>query len=96
MAHVADYAKKGIHGGVRGGSKILSGFRDFLLRGNVVGWLCQLYISWNDSCACLHPGWAHHMCLEQPLMGPMRLGNVKLMLDMVLCHMLQWSKQIRL
>lgn len=39
MAHVADFAKKGIHGGMKGGSKIVTGFRDFLLRGNVVGWL---------------------------------------------------------
>ena len=36
-AHLDQYAKKGIHGG----SKIVTGFRDFLLRGNVVGWLTQ-------------------------------------------------------
>jgi len=32
---VGGYAKKGI----KGGSKIIAGFRDFLLRGNVVSWL---------------------------------------------------------
>ncbi len=32
-AHLDQYAKKGISGG----SKIVTGFRDFLLRGNVVG-----------------------------------------------------------
>ena len=56
MAHVADYAKKGIHGGLQGGSKILSGFRDFLLRGNVVGWLYQLHQLRADAYACSHPG----------------------------------------
>ena len=41
--HVAGYAKKGISGGIKGGSKIVTGFRDFLLRGNVVGWQYQLH-----------------------------------------------------